>query len=181
MQDPADDLELIVEAARGSRDAFGRLYDRHGVAVATVARRFLGSAAEVDDLVHDVFLEAWQRAGDYDPSRGSVRAWLLVRARSRCLDRRKSPAHTRRDALVGEPTAGPEAAERLEGRLDGARMQAALARLPDEQRAALLLGYGEGLSSSEIAARLSIPVGTVKSRVHAAMQKLREELVNEPG
>lgn len=171
-----DDLELIVEAARGSREAFGHLYDRHAVAVATVARRFLGGEADVDDLVHDVFLEAWQRAGDYDPERGSVRAWLLVRTRSRCLDRRKSPANARRSALSEETSGEAGAADRLDWLLDGARVRSALARLPDDQRATILLGYCEGLSSSEIASKLSIPIGTVKSRVHAAMQKLRDEL-----
>ena len=81
--DAGEDVVLIIEAARGSREAFGALYGRHAGAVATLARRVLGAGAEADDLVHDVFLEAWARAGDFDPSRGSVRAWLLVRTRSR--------------------------------------------------------------------------------------------------
>lgn len=171
--EPAEDGKLIVDAARGSRAALAELYRRHAGAVATVARRMLG-ASYVDDLVHDVFLEVWTRAGDYDPARGSVRAFILVRARSRCLDRRKSPAFARRQGLESDAVGSTEGtAERL---VDAGRLAAALERLPAEQRAVILLGYCDGLSSSEIATTLSVPVGTVKSRVHAAMQKLRADL-----
>ncbi len=180
MVSESEDRTLIVLAARGSSEAFGRLYDLHAGAVTTVARRLLGHEAEVDDLVHDVFLEAWQRAGDYDPARGSVRAWLLVRTRSRCLDRRKSPARTRGRPLESEPPSDPTAALRADAYLDSVRVRRALERLPEEQRTALVLGYCEGLSSSEIAERLAVPIGTVKSRVHAAMQKLRAELSDPP-
>lgn len=172
----SDDSELVIEAARGSRDALGELYDRHSDAVASVARRLLGPGPEVDDLVHDVFLEAWSRAGDFDPSRGSVRAWLLVRARSRCLDRKRSAAVTRRGTLDHEPVDPNSRHDTMDMDVDCGRLRAALERLPVDQRSALLLGVCEGLSSTEIAARLDIPVGTVKSRVHAAMQKLRHVL-----
>lgn len=171
------DETLMVEVARGNRDALGVLYDRHAGLALALARRILGDLREAEDLVHDVFVEAWQRAGDYDPSRGSVKTWLLVRIRSRCLDRRKSPSHTRRVALA-EPPAIADDPGRTDPsrRLDGARLAAALAGLSEEQRAVLLLGYFDGLSSSEIAERLGIPLGTVKSRVHAAMARLREQL-----
>lgn len=171
-----EDQALIVEAARGSRDAFGTLYDRHAASVTTVARRVLGTHADVADLVHDVFVEAWQRAGDFDPARGSVRAWLLVRARSRSLDRRKSPSVARRNVLDFEPTSDASVTLRIEEYTDSLRVREALERLPPDQKAAIVLGFCDGLSSSEIAARLGIPVGTVKSRVHAGMQKLRNDL-----
>jgi len=172
----ATDHALITEAARGSREAFGAIYDRHAGAVATLARRVLGAGPEVDDLVHDVFLEAWARAGDFDPSRGSVRAWLLVRARSRCLDRKRSAVNARREPLSAEPRDPRNLPESMDAEVDSIRLRAALARLPVDQRVALVLGLFEGLSSSEIATRLDVPIGTVKSRVHAAMQKLRSEL-----
>ena len=171
------DGTLITRAAQGSRDAFGVLYDRHAPAVTTVARRVLNATADVDDLVHDVFLEAWSHAGDYDPARGSVRAWLLVRTRSRCLDRQKSPAFSRRNPLNVDPIDWSGRTERIEAMIDRAPLSAALGRLPEEQRISLLLGLCEGLSSAEIAERLHVPIGTVKSRVHAAMQRLRSELV----
>lgn len=175
-----EDQVLIAEAARGSRDAFAALYDRHFASVTTVVRRVLGASSDVDDVVHDIFVEAWQRSGDFDPARGSVRSWLLVRARSRSLDRRKSPAMSRRGTLDFEPSADASVTARIEGYFDSLRVREALARLPAEQRAAIVLGFCEGLSSSEIATKLDVPIGTVKSRVHAAMQKLRLDLGVEP-
>jgi RNA polymerase sigma-70 factor (ECF subfamily) len=171
-----EDQELIVDSARGSREAFAKLYDRHSDAVSTIARRLLGNSSDVNDLVHDVFIEAWQRAGDYDPARGSVRSWLLVRARSRCIDRRKSPAMSRRGTLDFDPVADASVTVRVESYFDSQVVRAALDRLPFDQRAAIVLGFCEGLSSSEIALKLDVPVGTVKSRVHAAMLKLRVDL-----
>jgi RNA polymerase sigma-70 factor (ECF subfamily) len=122
-----------------------------------------------------VFLEAWRHAGDYQPERGSVKSWLLLRMRSRCLDRVRSHGFSRSTPLTQEPARGG-AAERSERRLDAARARALLEQLPDGQREVLELGYFQGLSFSEIALQLKIPVGTVKSRVSAAMGKLRADL-----
>ncbi len=125
--------------------------------------------------MHDVFLEAWRRATDYDPARGSVRTWLVLRARSRALDRKKSAAVSKTvstgelrfadviGAVNDDASAGP----------DCALVRRVLMSLPDDQRTVLLLGYFEGLSSSEIAERISVPIGTVKSRVAAALARLR--------
>jgi RNA polymerase sigma-70 factor (ECF subfamily) len=122
-----------------------------------------------------VFLEAWRRANDYDAARGSVRTWLALRARSRALDYKKSSAVSRSVSL-GEP----RTMDALLGSVDDAtlapdraRIRAALQDLPEEQHRALVLGYFEGLSSSEIAERMNCPVGTVKSRVAAALTRLR--------
>ena len=171
----AREAAAVSALADGDVDALGELYDLHHAPVRAFARRLLGDDASAEDLVHDVFLEVWERAGDYDPARGSVRSWILVRARSRCLDRRKSPAVSRRREMPPDPPQEgvPERIERL---VDSTRLEGVLSRLPPEQREALLLGYCDGLSSTEIAARTAVPVGTVKSRVHAAMQRLRAEL-----
>jgi RNA polymerase sigma-70 factor (ECF subfamily) len=172
------DAELVARISRGDRAALGALYDRYGAILLAVGHRVLGERREAEDLLHDVFLEAWRSIRDYDPARGSVRAWLCLRMRSRALDRLRSAGRSRtvsvEDAVFSEvqllssddPSAGP----------DRAVLRRALVALSAEQRAVLELGYFEGLSSSEIAARLQIPLGTVKSRVAAALVKLRAGL-----
>lgn len=169
-----DDCEIVTRVARGDRDALGALYDRHAGSMLGLGLKLLRDRGEAEEILHDVFLEAWKRAGDYDPSRGSVRTWLLLRMRSRCLDRiksaarsRTSPAGERLERVMGS---APSAAV---ARADAGRVRGALGDLPEEQRAILELGYFEGLSCSEIAEHLQIPIGTVKSRLHAALKKLR--------
>jgi len=169
------DVSLIGGAAAGDRDCLAALYDRYAPALLAIGRRILGDRREAEDLLHDVFIEVWRQAGDYDESRGSVRAWLLMRMRSRALDRRKSAAISKRADLPA-PDAVADAHDNGEDPALGPDRQAvrrALAQLPAEQRQVLELGYFEGLSSSEIAERVRAPIGTVKSRVAAALSKLR--------
>ncbi len=141
-----------------------------------LARHMLRGRGEPEDLVHDVFLEAWRHSAEYDHERGTVRAWLVLRTRSRAIDLLRSARVTRR---VGDPTgvlsgiAGTEGADDLELGPDRNAVREALAELPEEQRRVLLLGYYRGLSSSEIAEEIGVPIGTVKSRVLAALTKLR--------
>jgi len=170
------DVELVVASAGGDRHALAQLYDRYAALLLGVAQRILGSPREAEDLVHDVFLEAWKQAGQYDPARGSVRTWLLMRLRSRALDRKKS-AHGRTVPLEMEGSLEREApGEDPALAPDRTAVRRTLAGLPAEQRTVLELAYFEGLSSSEIATRLGTPIGTVKSRVAAALAKLRAEL-----
>jgi RNA polymerase sigma-70 factor (ECF subfamily) len=174
-----DDVELVIAVAAGDREALAKLYDRHAGTMLALGVRILGQRGEAEEVLHDVFLEAWRRAGDYDPSRGAVRTWLMLRMRSRCLDLAKSAGRTRArpagDAL--EALAG--SVDPVGGNADGERVRGALLDLPDEQRAILELGYFNGLSCSEIATELGIPIGTVKSRLHAALTKLRALFVEE--
>ncbi len=172
-----EDGEIILKVSNGDRPALGRLYDRYASLLLAVGRRIVGDAREAEDLVHDVFLEVWRSAGDYDAARGSVRAWILMRLRSRALDRKKSPRVTRQIALTEEAAASLVAvSDDPQLAPDRARVRRALAELPPEQRAVLELGYYEGLSSSEIATRVEAPIGTVKSRVAAGLAKLRAGL-----
>lgn len=162
--------------ANGQRDALAMLYDRYSPVLVGVGIRLLGDREAAEDLVHDVFLESWRQAADYVPERGSVRTWLLVRLRSRALDRLRSPASSR-TFLLGETLPPTPAVEPGADRSDLARVRAALGTLSLEQRAVLDLAYFEGLSSSEIAERLDIPIGTVKSRTAAALANLRSLLL----
>lgn len=167
----------MTAIAGGDRDALGRLYDRYAGMLVAIAERLLGGAREAPDLVHDVLLEVWRQAGDYDATRGSVKSWILLRLRSRAADRRKAPSSSRvvglADTNVTESAATGEDPSLAP---DREKVRRALAELPADQRAVLELGYFEGLSSSEIAARLAVPIGTVKSRVAAAIGKLRAGL-----
>lgn len=141
-----------------------------------VGVRILGNRREAEDLLHDVFLEAWRRASAYNPERASARTWLLVRMRSRAVDRTRT-AYARR--VVSTAPEAPTFTEQpcpKHGPADAAdhtRVRAAVNRLPPKQREVLLLGYFEGLSSSEIGQRLGIATGTVKSRTAAARTQLR--------
>lgn len=175
------DVDLVSAVARGDRDALGALYDRHAPLLLALGVRIFSDRREAEDVLHDVFVEVWKRAGDYDPGRGSVKTWLALRMRSRCLDRVRSAAYSRARALSdsghGDGDRASHAARAdVEGAPDRSRVRAALAGLSDEQREVLELGYFEGLSSAEIAARVGVPVGTVKSRVRIGIGHLRRAL-----
>jgi RNA polymerase sigma-70 factor (ECF subfamily) len=171
-EDPADvDAELVAGMARGDRTALASLYERHSAILLGLAMRIVRDRREAEDLLHDVFLEAWRSARDFDPKRGRVRTWLAIRMRSRALDLQKS-ARVSRNA--GD--AGLEALiDESEGTSpDHARVRAALGELATDQRKVLELAYFEGLSCTEIATRVQIPVGTVKSRIAAGLGRLRD-------
>lgn len=167
-----DDVSVIREAARGEIKALATLYDRYAGLLLSMAHRMLGDKTVAEDLVQDVFMEAWRRAHAFDPSRGSVRTWLLVRLRSRALDRLRSAQH-RREVAVDEPRDVVVAGEDPELSPDRALVRQALSQLPEDQRLVIELSYFQGLSSSEIAEQMGSPIGTVKSRTAAALGKLR--------
>jgi RNA polymerase sigma-70 factor (ECF subfamily) len=173
----ADDAELdaglVASIARGDRDALAALYDRHSGVLLGLAMRIVRDRREAEDLLHDVFLEAWRSAKDFDPKRGRVRTWLAIRMRSRALDLQKSARVSRNAGDAGLELLVDDAHKTSP---DHARVRAALAELGPEQRRVLELAYFEGLSCTEIAARVSIPVGTVKSRIAAGLDRLRNGL-----
>ena len=182
------DEDLIRAIAAGDKDAFGALYHRFAPRLLGVARRTLAHQADAEDLVHDVFLEAWRRAADYDATRGSVASWLLVRTRSRALDRLKASSRIRGksldDTFSGEDD-GSSAAESVAADtrdpaldLDSAEVWYAMGDLPAEQRAVVELAYFEGLTLMEVGVSLGIPAGTVKSRLARAVAALRNLFVS---
>jgi RNA polymerase sigma-70 factor (ECF subfamily) len=169
----AEDVALVAAMAGGDREALGRLYERHSGVLLGIALRIVGERQEAEDLLHDVLLEAWRSARDFDPKRGRVRTWLAIRMRSRALDRQKS-ARVSRDAGDAGLATVPD--EREAASPDHARVRSALGALGTEQRTVVEAAYFEGLSCSEIAAKLSIPIGTVKSRLAAGLARLRDNL-----
>jgi RNA polymerase sigma-70 factor (ECF subfamily) len=171
--DDAEDEVLVAAMAAGDRAALATLYERHGSLLLGLALRIVRERREAEDLLHDVFLEAWRTAKDFDPKRGRVRTWLAIRMRSRALDLQKSARVSRNtgdgglELLVDEgDVASP----------DHGRVRRALAGLVADQRRVIELAYFEGLSCTEIAERVAIPVGTVKSRIAAGLDRLRSGL-----
>jgi RNA polymerase sigma-70 factor (ECF subfamily) len=176
--DDADDEALVAAMAAGDQRALATLYERHASLLLGLALRIIREKREAEDLLHDVFLEAWRSAKDFDPKRGRVRTWLAIRMRSRALDLQKSARVSRNTGdggleLVADDSPGANP--------DHGRVRTALAELGQDQRRVLELAYFEGLSCTEIAARIAIPVGTVKSRLAAGLDRLRSGLVVGPG
>ena len=146
--DDADDGVLVAAMARGDRAALAALYERHAGVLLGLALRIVRDRREAEDLLHDVLLEAWRAAGDFDPNRGRVRTWLAIRMRSRALDRKQSARISRN---AGDAGLAVLADERERTSPDHARVRAVLAELGPAQRQVVELAYFAGLSCSEIA------------------------------
>jgi RNA polymerase sigma-70 factor (ECF subfamily) len=141
---------------------------------------------DAEDVVQDVFTQAWRQASRYDPSRGVVAAWLLVMARTRAIDKlrarraRSGPQGLEDERTMEElPSGDPDAATEMVGAEQARIVQRALGELPLLQRLAIELAYYEGLTQREIAERLEEPLGTVKTRIRLGLLKLREALAEE--
>lgn len=177
MVEDADDAEvdaaLVRAMAEGDPTALAGLYERHAGLLLGLAMRIVKERREAEDLLHDVFLEAYRCAKDFDPRRGKARTWLAIRMRSRALDMMKS-ARVSRNA--GDAGLEVVVDEREVVSPDHARIRAMLGDLGPDQRRVLELAYFEGLSCTEIADRVGIPVGTVKSRIAAGLGHLREKV-----
>jgi RNA polymerase sigma-70 factor (ECF subfamily) len=183
--DAPDDAALLARMSRGDERALGSFYDRWEGAVRAMVLRVVHEPAEADDVVEEVFWQAWRQAGRFEAGRASGGTWLLTIARSRALDRLRSLRRSRDDASLdalldtGSTAEIHDAPDPLEGAVLSERarvVRESLATLPAEQRAALEMAYLEGLSQSEIATRIREPLGTVKTRMRLAMIKLRERL-----
>jgi RNA polymerase sigma-70 factor, ECF subfamily len=172
----AADTELIARMTQGDRAALAALYSRHAPTLVAVTQCIVRDRQDAEDVVHDVFLEVWRNCADYSQSRASVRTWLVMRARSRALDRLR--ANNRRQA-VGVSARGEASVRKHTPDVmldDKHLLLSALAQVPAPQQGVLVLAYFEGLSTAEISSRLGIPAGTVKSRTHAALKTLRNAL-----
>jgi RNA polymerase sigma-70 factor (ECF subfamily) len=157
------------------RQALRALYDLCSGKVMAIALRLLGDRAEAEDVVQETFLELWRRTADYDPTRASPATWAVVIGRSRALDRLRARSSAARvaTAQAAEPVDADPGPQPVEVREDQRRVREALSVLPPEQREVIELAYFEGLVQSEIAARTGQPLGTVKTRVRLAMEKLQ--------
>ena len=172
------DERLFVRLASRDMDAAAELYDRHTPQVFALARRILRNDGDAEDIVQEVFSQAWRTAASYDHQRGSVVGWLLVITRTRAIDKLRARQSRPVTSAAIEPdtlpaVAAPDAVIAAE---QAGIVKAALLDLPVAQRTALELAYYEGLTQTEIAERLAEPLGTVKTRMRAALTTLRARL-----
>jgi RNA polymerase sigma-70 factor (ECF subfamily) len=173
------DEALVALVARGDDDALAELYDRIGRIAYGLALRVLRDDRLAEDAVQDGFLAVWRTAAAFRPERAKASTWVLTLVHRRAVDLVRREERRRAEPLSDEPV-GVEAPEPTEEaawlRFERERVQAALRQLPDNQREALELAYYGGFSQSELAERLGVPLGTIKSRMFAGLARLRELL-----
>lgn len=183
-RDPVDSALLERMRAR-DEGALAELYDRWSDRVHSLAVHLLRNPRDAEDIVEETFWQAWRGASRYDVARGAVGTWLLTICRSRALDRLRARRRRPEDASLDEaPSIADPAADPADAMVAGETgriVRAALMELPGEQRQALELAYFGGLSQSEIAEKTGQPLGTIKTRMRLAMNKLRESLASLKG
>jgi len=181
---PEDAALLIARIAKGDREAFSRFYDAFASTAFSLIRRVLRDHHPAEEVLQEVFWQVWQDAGQFDARRGSPIAWLLMRAKARAIDRLRSirrrektfvmpvnEAVARQDSVADNPAVLAE---------DRGFVHSALEQLPEAQRRVVELAFFEGLTQTEIAARLDEPLGTVKTRARLGLERLRA-LLNPEG
>jgi RNA polymerase sigma-70 factor, ECF subfamily len=169
------DRAAVERVGDGEAQAVAELYDRHSRPALALARQILGTEAAAEDVVQEAFVSVWRHASRYDPARGSVRSWLLGIVRYRALDalRRDASAQRIMDRELSERLIAAEPADvLLQHRARALEVREAVAALPEPQAQVIALAFYGGLTQAEIADELSVPLGTIKSRVRLALRKL---------
>jgi RNA polymerase sigma-70 factor (ECF subfamily) len=175
----------LMDMARGDANSLARLYDECAAALLGLALRMIKNKADAEEIILDVFVQVWRTAHSFDPARGSVWRWLTLLVRSRAVDRLRTAAFKRdRDRLSitydwelisQDPLPDKTVLLNEERTL----IKIALQLLPGEQRQAVELAYFSGLTHVEIASKLDVPLGTIKTRIRAAVDKLRVSLTQD--
>lgn len=179
-----NDVALMRQVADRRPEALGILYDRYAPTLLGLGKRILGSQADAEELLQEIFLHVWNHSERYDAGRSSVSTWLLLITRSRAIDRlrtRKVVERTHETSAQADPPrhTSPEGAENVFFHERRERVRGEMEKLPPEQRQVLEMAFYEGLSQSEIAEKAGLPLGTVKTRTLLAMKKLRGALRDE--
>ena len=174
------DAELLALTARKDAEAFARLYDLYSSRVYGLALRILRNEAQAEEILQEIFITLWEKAEQFDGVRGGALSWLMTMCRNRCIDRLRRDKRFEKvqGSLVEDPRLyQSEAAENVADQNEvRSLINKALDKLAPGRRVLIELAYFQGLSRSQIAAELEMPLGTVKSRIRAAMGELREFL-----
>ena len=177
--DTRTDAELIADVAEGDRDAFEELHRRYARSVLGIALRRMGDRGRAEDATQETFASIWRSAARFDPERGEATSWLYTVARNAVVDglrrRREPPVDEAPELPATDP--GPDDA--AESAWVAWRVHRALETLPEQERSLVELAYWSGLSQSEIAQYLDVPLGTVKTRTRSALRRLADELGEE--
>jgi RNA polymerase sigma-70 factor, ECF subfamily len=170
--------QILARVARGDEHAFERLYDAVCNQVHGLVRRVLRDPAQAEEVTQEVFLEIWRTATRYDPTRGKAMSWVMTMAHARAVDRvRAAQAATDRDIKVGQrdyTAAYDEVAETVESRLEAVQVRRCLGGLTELQRESVTLAYYGGYTYNEVAGLLSVPLGTVKTRLRDGLIRMRD-------
>ena len=181
---------LLPRVARGEREAVRACLDRYRGLVWSLARQVLGAGPDAEDLVQDVFIELWKKADRYDPAKGKETTFIAVLARRRIIDRLRRNAarpdgaagtQALDDQTIGGASSTPAVDAGLEVADEIQRVHTAMAQLKPDQAAALRLAVCDGLTHEQTAAKLGLPLGTVKTHVRRGLQKLRDTLAADRG
>jgi len=182
------DPDLLNWIKNADQSALGELYDRYHRLVYSLAYQTIGESAVAEEITQDVFLRIWEKAATYRAEQGKVLTWIVTITRNRAIDLyRRRRIRPENNPLVWEELNPLERSDgtNIEAEVDNSLMRTnirtALASLPAEQRQALSLAFFRGYSHSEIAENLHEPIGTIKTRIRLAMQKLRQYLMEEAG
>lgn len=174
---PSADLALVERMAARDDAAVGELYDRHSRLLFGLILRILRNRAEAEEVLQEVFVQAWSKIESYNPALGVPAAWLVRIARNRAIDRLRSNQVRERTVEALAPDAGGDTAEAYAARSEEQiAVVRALAALPGDQRDLIEHAYFQGLTHSELAERFGLPLGTVKTRVRTGLLALRREL-----
>ena len=179
------DVDLVAAIAAGDQAALATVYDREGDRILAVARAVAGPD-RAEDVTQDVLVALWQRPERFDPTRGTLRSFLLLQARSRATDMiRSDGSRSARERTAGARSATQTQRTHIEdevmGQLAGETMHAALATMPSKEHEAIALAYLDGFTYRQVAAALERPEGTVKSQIRCGLARLRTELDGHRG
>lgn len=182
--DTDEDRRIVHRIAQGDQAALSDLYERFAGLLVALARRVLNNDQDAEEILQEVFLQVWNQAGRYDPSRSSVSTWLVLITRSRAIDRLRSRQvkdrtlqHLKQENPDHHTSPeGPSSVLWIQRRQ---RLRREMHDLPPEQRQILQLAFFQGMTQSEIAGATGIPLGTVKTRTLLAMKKLRKALAED--
>ena len=170
---------LLSQIAEGDRRAFQQLMDRHIDRAFGLAKRVLGSKSDAEDVVQDAFMKVWQKAGQWQPGRAQFSTWLYRVVVNRCLDLKRKPVNAALDNVAEQSDDRPDAYEDIETRQRNARIQAAVADLPERQRTAVALSYTSGMSNAQAAETMEISVKAFESLLVRAKRELRARLAGD--